>query len=241
MLRIVLKEGKAIRATEDMRLFADEILRELRPFLKEPLLIFSEVNNFYWRSVKGPHDVVKKIGIRFQQHENAKSWTVLDSSELRTGTSIRLYYKIKKNGDPVIVSPPTREEIIHELIHAFDPKLIKGVSYKGEYTPGVSSESEYFSDQSEQDAYMRQDAIVIAKELGQVPAEEISELLKSRLSVPKKPLNQAERRLKVWSQDTKMWRKFINTVYDEVISRKLPKVSPSKFQQAKADREGLTP
>lgn len=239
MLRIILKEGRAIQATEDMRLFADEVVEELRQFAEEPLLILSEDGVFFWRKVVGPFQKPKLIGIMFRKLQ--RRGAMMGASETKSGSIIQVFYYLDNDGVPRF-NPPNSNHMIHELIHCFDPKLEKNIDYKGSqnYGDGQTKE-EYYKDESEQDAFMRQDAMYMASTLEKFPVEKVMEILKNKMTVPKLPGNARESRMAAWATDNKMWRKFINTVYDETVSRRIPKVGPSKFQQAKADKEGLTP
>lgn len=232
MLRILLKEGRAIEATEDMRRFADEVVEELQQFIEEPLLIFSEDNNFYWRVVSGPGGRTKNIGVRFSlfQKMGGVESAMMGTNETSHGSLIRIFYTLDRNGDPVF-TPPRPAQVLHELIHAFDPKLEKKIVYKGMVDRGEQTTAEYYQDEAEQDAYMRQDAIELATALNKFPLEKSKELLRSKVLVPKNPVGARQERMMAWAQDPKMWRKFINTVYDEVVSRRIPKQQPTEFQK----------
>jgi hypothetical protein len=235
VLRIILKEGKAIQATEDMRLFADEVVEKLQPFLHDPQLIVSEDETkvFYWREVEGPYGNSKRVGIRFK--ELKPGWpkdAKIGTAEVKAGSLVLIFYKTRE-GFPLDLEPIHPTQIIHELIHCFDPKLEKKVVYNGMKDRNQQTTEEYYKDEAEQDAYMRQDAIVLANNFDKFSIERAKELLSKKVSDPAN----LTRRMKVWKTDPKMWRKFLNTVYDEVVSRRLPKPKPSKFQQAKQDKE----
>jgi hypothetical protein len=241
MLRIILKEGKAIQATEDMRLFVDEVMEELQQFIKLPLLVFSEVDSFYERNVLGPFGKAKNISVGFRRapkklRTGASHGTVINGKK---GAEIIIFYWLDENGDPEFAKQH-RTLILHELIHCFDPKLEKGIQYGGISDTAEYTRKDVYEDAAEQDAYMRQDAFLMAKSLENLSLEQARETIQQKLKVPDKNLAASQHRLKVWKTDPKMWRKFLNTVYDEVVSRRLPKPKPSKFQQAKQDKEQLT-
>lgn len=231
MLRIILKEGKAIQATEDMRLFVDEVVEELYPFIRDPLLIFSKTFPFYGREVEGPGGRIKNIAFKF--HKVQSNWPAdaqLGTLETEMGSLVLILYRLNKNGDPLLNAIHPRQ-ILHELIHCFDPKIEKKILYKNIKNRTEQTTEEHYKDETEQDAYMRQDAIALANSLERLPLERVKQILNKKLELADKPVVSADERKIAWKTDPKMWRKFINTVYDEVVSRRIPKPQPTEFQK----------
>ncbi len=233
MLRIVLKEGKAIKATDDMHEFADEALEEISKIVEEEgdFAVMDKTPGFYTRRVMGPYGKDKLIGLAFSQLEDDMPAAKMGAREKPgVGTLIIIYYELSEDFE-VLLPAVNHGHFIHELIHAFDPKLEKKISYVGMKDRNNKSFEEYCADPVEQDAYMRQYAVDIAKDLSRFPLKRVMEILRKKLIVPEVPGVPREEKMKIWASDERMWRKFINTVYDEVVSKRIPKQQPTELQK----------
>jgi hypothetical protein len=108
--------------------------------------------------------------------------------------------------------------ILHELIHMFDPKVTNSKLRDAKW--GINSinlqnlnnpEHGYYSHPWEQDAFMVQSANDIARQWRWFYDNDKKEMLKSLTKL--KPETNYE---KEWYSNPKIWRKYLNTIYDKI-------------------------
>lgn len=104
----------------------------------------------------------------------------------------------------------------HELIHMFDPKLTNqqlrnkkwGLDKQTNLNSSDNDNDTYYTHPWEQDAFMRQSAESIIKNMKWLFNGDLKQIQASLRTIrPQEPWEQA------WFKNPKMWRKYLNTIY----------------------------
>jgi hypothetical protein len=205
-------EGKAINATSDMEKFAIETINILKKDDWEYQKVAHE------RIVDGGKygkKLIKVIPDEDKDTDTNSAWA--DNMDGLVG----IFVKHGQNyGEEQV------EIIIHELIHIFDPKLNNPELRTRKWGIDAPNKSinpsddpvknqEYHMNPWEQDAYMTQSARQIIKIRNWLYDGDWAQIQDSIKNLtPNSPWEIT------WKKDQKTWRKFLNTIYQELLRQK---------------------
>lgn len=210
-------EGQAIQITADMKNFADESQRKY--YESEDSWSYGKPINS--RLVDGGRYGKRTVSI--VPDENKEGNGGFATADVDTGI-IYLFVKHGNNyGDAI------SNIIKHELVHIFDPKINDknlinakwGIeSYVKSGKPlGTTGDSNvdqvYYTNPWEQDAYMSADANARLDNASWLFDNDWNDIQPYLRKI--RPETAQERS---WYANPKMWRKFLNTIYQEMIRRK---------------------
>jgi len=205
-------EGQAIKITPDMEQFAQEGIEKLSQN------VWEYGQTVHQREVDGGTYGKRNVKIvPHQKNRNSFGW-----ADPRTGELAIFAIKGQHYSEDYV------DFIGHELIHMFDPKLnnpklastkwgFEAYHKAGKPLGSVDTDTtnQYYNNPWEQDAFMAQtarEAIRNHKWLYDANWEEIQTSLQK--IKPETPWEIA------WYKDPKKWRKYLNTVYQELVRRK---------------------
>jgi hypothetical protein len=194
-------EGKAIELSQDMVAFAQETLKAISDLGNN----IQYGQTVHTRIVDGGKYGSRNVTVIAERPHTARA----AYADPPTG-NIVLHCL-----DQVGVGDALNELIQHELIHLFDPKLTNEKLHNSKW--GINSknaesindpEAGYYTHPWEQDAFMRQTAEATIRDKAWLFDGDQSKILQGLRNI--KPQDPWEIE---WYKDKKMWRKYLNTIY----------------------------
>jgi len=197
---INLQEGQALALSNDMAKFAKETYNAIQQGWEYDKIV-------YQRQVTDDKTTKNVYVIPKQRPTNDTGDGYADSQTGEIGV-----YLIPNQ------TPPEEDFFQHELIHMFDPKLTNnklrnaswGVDAQNQQSLHATTgqNSKYYTNPWEQDAFMRQTAISTIKNKSWLFDGDMNQVKQSISNL--KPQDPWE---KEWYKNPKMWKKYLNTVY----------------------------
>lgn len=234
-----INEGKAMDVSQDMDNFAKEVVEKL----KNKNWNFNEIiHSRIVKSNYGEKNIRVETKPITQNSPGGKAYTSMNLIYLYLpGTKNPEYSPVSfeepsDGGLPVIRSRGTvgvlpvipdyenvdyndcYSTIIHEMVHIFDPKLSKKPSWMKKYDDGQSNQDmqAYYTSPHEQDAWMAHRARAIVNYYLEYYKGDKNKVQKEFSKPPHlwNPWAADGEPEKTWYQHPKIWRKYLNTLYN---------------------------